>query len=305
MTKMNTDICAPRKYDSKNDTCFTIEQLMEMARAYNRYISKVKLSPKKMMEIGGAELIQITHDKPYLLNEFRTRFKTICDESELCITQQAFMKEIVDEMHDDILFGTIRPTGPDNPKEWLSTNDINAIMKQYENVYDDFKFFGAVPLNCNELSFCSLFKLNFDKYEKQRINKLGIIFNLDKYGEPGSHWVALFIDIAAGEIYFCDSMGHEPTDNIKKIIEQFQKFYKKKTGKDAIYEYNTHSYQKDGSECGVYSCNFIIRKLAGETFKQIVEKPLAFKQINSCRNVYFSNKPSKFEPNEYCDPMKK
>ena len=32
------------------------------------------------------------------------------------------------------------------------------------------------------------------KYKKQGINKIGVIFNLDKHTQPGSHWVALFID---------------------------------------------------------------------------------------------------------------
>jgi hypothetical protein len=175
-------------------------------------------------------------------------------------------------------------------------------MKQYEQVYPDFCFLGAVPLNCDDLSFCSLYKLNFDQYKKDHIDKLGIVFNHDKYGSPGSHWVALFIDISGGKIYFCDSTGKKPIENINRDIDHFKEYYKKKHGKEPEYKYNTHSYQMDASECGVYSCNFLVRMLYGEPFDDIVKKSLNFSQINSCRNVYFSNQPSKYKPHPLCDP---
>ena len=68
---------------------------------------------------------------------------------------------------------------------------------------------------------------------------------------------------------------------------------------------NKNKYQRDKSECGVYSCNFIIRSLAGESFEEATNKFLDFKNINSCRNAYFSNRPSKYEPHELCDPLPK
>ncbi len=36
--------------------------------------------------------------------------------------------------------------------------------------------------------------------------------------------------------------------------------------------------------------------------EDIINNPLTFEQINSCRNVYFSNNPSKFKPHVLCDP---
>ncbi|XWV26159.1 putative thiol protease [Tupanvirus soda lake] len=299
---MNANTCAPTRYDKENDTCFTMEQLLEMAAAYNRYLTKSKLNPNKTQNFGDANLINIKKDKKYLLLELVKRFEKVCDGDQYCLTQQSFMNEIVKEMREDIINNTFRSYGPDDPKEWLSTTDINNIMMQYENIYKKFKFFGAVPLNCNELSFCSLYKLDFDNYYKNDVHQVAVVFNLDKYGKPGSHWVALYIDIAKGEIYFCDSNGKQPTENIAHIINQFIEFHKKRTGKNAIFKYNNIPYQKDSSECGVYSCNFIIRKLAGETFDDIINNPLSFQDINSCRNIYFRNKPSKFNPHSKCDP---
>ena len=39
------NICAPRRYDITNDTCFTIDKLIEIAKAYNRYITINVLTP--------------------------------------------------------------------------------------------------------------------------------------------------------------------------------------------------------------------------------------------------------------------
>lgn len=299
---MKLNKCAPKHYDAENNTCFSTNQLMEMVAAYNRYMTKNKLNPQRISNVSSLDLIQIKSDKKYLLQELKKRFEQVCGQDEICLTQQAFMNEIVNEYRDDIMEHTFRPNGPDDSVEWLSTKDINSIMNLYHHAYPNFAFCGAVPLDCSELSFCSLFQLDFQKQLDQGKEQLAVIFNLDKYGESGSHWVALYINITNGEIYFCDSNGKPPLQNIRGIIDQFTQFHQKKTGKNPIYKYNTNSYQRDNSECGVYSCNFIIRKLAGESFDDIVNNPLTFPEINSCRNVYFRNAPSQYQPHEKCDP---
>ncbi|AAV50624.1 putative thiol protease [Acanthamoeba castellanii mimivirus] len=296
------NICGPQRYDKENNTCFNVDQLVEMAKAYNRYLSKTKLNPSRNYHFGDADLINIKSDKKYLLKQFKDRFGKICGSDEICLTHQAFMGELVGEMKDDILFGTFRSEGPSKSTEWLSTIDINQIMVPYENIYPNFKFIGAVPADCDQVSVCPLYNINYDKLMDEGINYIATIFNHDRYGQPGSHWVAMFVDINNGKLYYCDSNGKEPTKYIENSIEKFAQFYKRKTGNDIIYKYNKNSYQKDGSECGVYSCNFIIRMLSGEPFDNIVSNSLSFQEINSCRNVYFRNQPSKFKPHKLCDP---
>lgn len=297
---MNKSICAPGKYDSKNDTCLSNEQVMEMARAFNRYVAKKKLNPNESTNYS-IDAINIKDDKKYLLTELLKRFNKICNGDQMCITRQAFMNEVIGEMKLDIDNNTYRPKGPSNPKEWLGTENITEVMQQYEKIYPDFKFFGAVPFDCNDYEFCSLYKPDYDKFLKSGIKQIATVLNLDKLGQPGSHWVALYMNLSTGEVYFSDSNGHGPTGNIKQAIHNFADYIKSKN-KQLIYKYNPNPYQKDTSECGVYSCNFIIRKLAGESFDSIINNALDFKDINSCRNVYFSNKPSSYTPNPKCDP---
>jgi len=274
---------------------------MEMAGAYNRYLTKNALRPNNSRISKSDDFIQIKNNKKYLLSELIKRFEKTCGNDELCITKQTFMNELVKEMRDEIIEETFRATGPNDPSEWLSTFDIDNILTQYQNVYSDFLYLGAVPLDCGNLSFCSLYQVDFDKYYKDGTNYLGVVFNLDKHGQPGSHWVALYVDLKNGEINYCDSNGKGPLDDVVTIIDQFRDYYKKRTDKHAVYQFNKIPYQKDGSECGVYSSNFIIRRLSGEKFENIVQNYLTFKDINSCRNVYFNNKTSKYQPHPKCD----
>src|SRR6266567_1908942 len=117
----NKDVCAPGKYDAKNDTCFNQKQLTEMAKAYNRYVTKKKLHPSDNKLDDKAELIKNTEaDVPTLLKEFRKRFGKIDDRD---LSQREFMKGVIKEMYSDIVDGAFRPQGPKDPTEWLSTLD--------------------------------------------------------------------------------------------------------------------------------------------------------------------------------------
>lgn len=300
-------LCAPGTYDSKHKTCFKLNHLVELAGAYNRYMTKNKLIPTSRTQTGQGEtaidtvFIKIREDKDYLLACFRERFMSVCGSDESCWLKQAFMNEIVGEMREEISKGTFRHEGPAKANEWLSTLDIENIMKQYESVYPHFKFYGAVPLDCDELSYCQLSQLDFERDQHRGIEQIGIVYNHDRHNGAGSHWVALYVDMPKSEINYCDSTGRKPFDNMASLIERF-KAYCQKCGKTAVIALNTAKYQTDDSECGVYSCNFIIRRLAGESFSNVVDNPLAFKDINSCRNVYFSNGPSSYEPHRMCDP---
>lgn len=298
---MNENICAPSKFDNNNKTCFTLDQLKHLVEAYNRYITKINLGVNKNVQ-KNKSTIKILNDKTYLLNELKNRFIEICGDDEVCITKQSFMNEIVNEMRDDIEKFTFRPEGSSNPTEWLSTDDINNILYQYHTIYKDFIFLGAVPSDCSILTFCPLYGIKYDEFIDSGKVQLGIVYNTDRYGFDGEHWVALYIHITNGKIYYCDSQGDGPNEYMEHMIEKFIKYYKSKNGKNPEYKQNNNDYQKDKSECGIYSCNFIIRILSGESFDQIINDPLNFSEINSCRNVYFRNKPSKHTPNVKCDP---
>jgi len=287
-------ICAPGKYDPENKTCFSKGQLTALCEAYNKYIERNK-------NMKNLKPIELKDDKKFLLKELTKRFEDVCHD-EYCLTKQKFMDYLAHNMKKDIIDNNFLPIGPSQQTEWLSSVDINSLMQKYEKVYPDFKFLGAIPLDCDELSYCSLYHLNFGKYHEKNVKYLAMIFNLDRHYQSGSHWVVVFIEFPVLTIEFCDSTGHKPKDNISKIIANYQSWVRNKFKKEAVVKINDNKYQLDNSECGVYCCNYIIRRLAGEKFEDIVNHSLNFKEINSCRNVYFQNKKSTYKINEKCDP---
>ena len=47
------------------------------------------------------------------------------------------------------------------------------------------------------------FHIVLNHFISKKINKIGIIFNLDKHDESGSHWVSMFINIKEGIFFSC------------------------------------------------------------------------------------------------------
>jgi len=133
-------------------------------------------------------------------------------------------------------------------------------MKQYEKTYPSFCYIGAEP--------CDFYKFTNINYSKLFESKtVGIIFNLDKTGERGSHWTSLFIDNTNNTLYYFDSTGRDPNKYIHEFIKLYIRKYTKeqepdlKNPQEFIVYVNKNVHQKGNSECGVYSIYFLIKKI--------------------------------------------
>ena len=56
-----------------------------------------------------------------------------------------------------------RPHGPTDHK-WLSNFDIQDVMKQYELVYPDYKFLGAVPRDFDDFKYWNFSNIDYNNY---------------------------------------------------------------------------------------------------------------------------------------------
>lgn len=270
--KKNPELCAPdKKY--KDDSCFTIDSLYKIANAYNNHSS-----------IKNKKKIPLVLDKKFLVSELYDRLKHVCKD-QLCWIKQDFVKNLKDSEINDYTF---RPKGPKNSLKWLNTNNINQVIKQYYKLYPEFIFFGAIPIDFDDLSFLGIKDLNFDELSDNNIHKLGFVFNLDEHWKNGSHWVALYSDIKTNEVYFFDSYGLKPEPRINTLMNRIENYCKKKC-KNPIVKYNKIRHQFKNSECGVYSTNFILRLLKGETFNDITNNITNDDAIRKCRQIYFNS----------------
>ena len=291
--------CAPSK-TYKDGSCLSLKSLKVIAENYNKKNNdKINISDNKN------ELVEILEKK--LANK--------CD-NQTCWLRLDIIKEIENEkIKDDIENNTFRPNGPTKKFEWLSTTDINDVVSQYQEKYKDFLFLGAVPADFEELPVLGISNLNFEELVKEGKTKIGMVINLDDSSQSGSHWVALYTNLLQGQIYYFDSFGKKPYKKTKKFINKIVKYlYKNKYNKDikikTIFKaydgkikggallnelkffdikYNTIQHQFKNSECGVYSMNFIIRLVSGQTFDHITQNITKDDKMNECRGVYFRN----------------
>lgn len=274
--------CAPG-ISFESGSCIDLRILVEMAKAYNEYNknNEIKLYP-------NYETLKPNKYKEYLLTQFSERMQGKCKTQE-CWTHQGFMKHLKEIYREELSKRTFRPDGPEGRFEWLNTLNINDAMEQYESLYPEFKFMGAVPMDFDDLPALGIADFNFEKSVKQGKTKLGFVFNLDESWKDGSHWVALFVDLKKGECFFMDSYGIEPSNPVKKLMKRIVKFFQMSGIKSYRADYNKVRHQYGNSECGVYSMNFILRMLKGESFDDFCKSKTTDKQVNKCRNVYFKN----------------
>ena len=160
-------------------------------------------------------------------------------------------------------------------------------MKQYEKKYDDFKFLGVVPSDCPTKIHCELSNLDIKSLKKNNIHKIGLVYNLDISSGPGTHWVAIFIDNKNNEINYYDSYGSEPIKLINDFIFNLKKKYIK-LGYDPIIIYNDKRHQYGGSECGMYSINFLLERLNNVTMYQIYNRKISDKKMNNLRKLIYN-----------------
>ena len=149
-------------------------------------------------------------------------------KNDWCWTSHPLLKTIADR---EMTHKTFRPRAPNdwvfhsdegypaNHKGrfvWLSNFDIDAVLKQYEEVneFDNFRFFKSVPIDFEAIKD-PLSAVNIFKLLKDGINRFGVVFNLDKHNEPGSHWVSIFCDIRKQCICFFDSYAKVPEPEIQ------------------------------------------------------------------------------------------
>lgn len=169
----------------------------------------------------------------------------------------------------------LRPPMPEEWKsdndKWLNSNDITYVMEQYEEAFPKFEFMGPYPIDfaapdpykkngsCLIDEVC---ELRVQKSIEQGTESIGIIYNLDPHYKGGSHWVAVFIDLKHHKTYYFDSYAIEPP----KQIATFMKWLTTQDKKMKLF-YNGNRFQKQNSECGMYSMYFILRMLAGDDFQ--------------------------------------
>ena len=195
------------------------------------------------------------------------------------------------------LNNSFRPKKPksweDNSNTWLSNVDIDNVLKQYYDKYDDYYYHGALPVDFdvevnNKCLVDNLCKFDVDKLHKSGKNKMALVFNTDPHNKGGEHWISMYIDCVGKNIeypciYFFDSAGNPPPKEIKNFIDDTR------NNSDINFSYieNSIQHQKGNTECGVYCLHFLSYMIEDGDFMNYIKNKKNDKFMEKYRSIFF------------------
>ena len=194
-----------------------------------------------------------------------------------------------------------------NRREWLDTYDILNVMKQYEAKYTTFEFLGVFPVDfakkistpttvgvaatCVVQEMCHF---DISDLKARGKNSFGIIMNLDRHDQPGSHWVACYCCFDPNSkkygICYYDSGGNKPPEPIADFIKTVVRQINDKT--HFRVKYNNVRHQFKNTECGVFSILFVTlclknQHLTYHATRKLIVRDKEDKKINKLRDHFY------------------
>ena len=259
-------VCGPRKKGEVNQfSCYTNEMIAKIKDMWNNK--------------HPDNLIHTTIPNE-IWKEYQMKIGQLCDNEECWVPNTN-------------MFAPPKPKY-DDKNEWLSNVDIANVLKQYEKLYYCFEFLGPTPIDydskyeggfvCNKIANFSL-----KKYIDEKKSKIGIVFNLDKHTQGGSHWVCLFINMKRNYIFYFDSVGNKMPLQIKKLVDNIVKQGRELSQPIHFHvEINRLQHQRKNNECGVY-CLFVITTLLQDTknVHELKKQRYPDEDIYELRSIFF------------------
>jgi hypothetical protein len=277
--------CSPsrHKHSVKNQTCLKRDEILAIAAEVNSTVQRpiIPLSTSKKVHAKLAE-----------------HFIGVCkDKREYC-----WLKHISWETRKR-LEDAFRPRKPAswaaNNRTWLNTNDINAVMMQYEKLYKDFKFYGVFPIDFNQYvnGVCiSSLMCDFDiaRLRAEKKKRFAFVLNLDDHTGPGSHWVAVYCNIDSRKpnfgIYYYDSVADKRDQTVIDFMSRVQSQVMRdhpKTGKRFENRANSIKKQFKNSECGMFCIVFLTQCAKNIPFDVICKRMKTDDEINKIRDIIY------------------
>jgi len=267
MTSINK--CSPsrRAKMGNNKRCVSMTEMKSIAALYN---SGLQEQLKVQGDIGGAKPIhpEAFASEDALAAALNDRLSKSGCKDDACWIEQPFVKSSGDLYRK--LSKNFIPRMPatwkkrGKEREWLDTYDILSVMKQFEDKHSSyFSFLGVFPVDFATKGVCSLQMMcdfNLERLREKGKTSFGMVLNLDKHNEPGSHWVSIFCSIDRDSrkhgICYYDSGGVKPPIEINNFMKTVHDQVNEPQSFKPRYNPNKHQYQN--TECGIFSMLFII-----------------------------------------------
>ncbi len=295
MTDKALCFCSPsNESESTHFSHKSLKSLIEIWNIFNK--NKIKITSKTSAKVMYTKLDNVL--KKYL--EGSGKYWLWCGVIErlagnnLTLTERQLMK--IKRDLRNICKRDLKPEKPEawykNPKTWLSNYDIQNVMIQYtQSTKYKYAFLGVFPIDFSVIStegtcmYSNFCLIDIKSYIKKGKKFIGLITNLDKHDESGSHWTSTFMVIdpvlKTYGAYYYDSTGR----SIPSYLEIFLQSVKRQCeqiypSKEFKIHMNSKQHQHKNTECGMFSMVFQIRwinkhivKKNDTNFAEIVANP--------------------------------
>lgn len=224
--------------------------------------------PPRVYQYGNKYTIKVNKD----LHEIATSLKDIEKvQKEVSKQIQIYPKK------SPIYNPEIPKIGFGDANRGLSNFDIDNIMNHFGAFKHGYQ--GTIPSDY----------INKIKPTKKPFS---FIINVDTSKQPGTHWIAIYIDPdREKEVDIFDSFARDPDDispdfqdrlltGLKQLIDKLHLPYMLKMKMNVLPQ--QASYDKKGNRtttCGYYAMNFILDRMSGETFEEASNLDVGLKNI--------------------------
>ena len=246
--------------------------------------------------------IKITKCKKMLHDQISDKLSKMSKcGSEKCWVTIREVKKRLDSDELELFKESFKPNMPIEWEKdfntWLTTTDLNEIMDQLKDKYPNFHPYNALPIDFdlkedNQCVSGDLCNIDLNKHFDNGEHNIGVIFNMDKHNEPGSHWTAMYIELIpccrkTPSIYYFDSIGKKAPKQVMDLVDKLQDQYKSIKGKNMDYLYNDVKHQQGNTECGIYCLHFLETMLKGTEFEYYINNKNDDDYMEKFRQYYF------------------
>lgn len=284
--------CSPKVKDKVTGfSCYTFDDLRYLRNLWNAK------HPQGTPQHITADNVRDIHR---LLTEYNAPTCSSTGAGEACWLRQPFVKESVGKQIREFAFAPEAPKEwAKNPNEWLSSVEIENVMRQYQKAYKCFRFIGPSPidfdtrLSSGETVWPELSNLSIATLRNEGINKVGIILNTDPHNKGGQHWISMFINIKRGQIFFFDSVGAQAPKEVMALVARIQQQGAALSPpiKFTFDQNYPVEHQYGNTECGIYSLFFIVHMVEDKITKHYLKTHiLRDKYMEKFRKIYFNER---------------
>jgi hypothetical protein len=209
-----------------------------------------------------------------------------CDGTESCILSHPQFNAVADPKKlEQVKTERMMPYGPRDNTALLNNFNIDEVLDKYTNKIDDFhhinfrmidfaetepaefskKYNQGEPVENVKASLLTFLDPAFFRGQKKC---MGVVLNTDIHTNGGKHWFALFFDFRNPNnitLEYFNSSGNIPMEEVHEYLIKFQRKVCRAypNAKCTIERVSSVQLQNSKTECGVYSCYFVISRAEG------------------------------------------